>query len=52
MKTTLVASLSVVLAVGVGAPVTATGQSAGTDSATGAASECLELFELEPGQIV
>jgi hypothetical protein len=48
MKTLLVASLA--LAAMVAAPVTAAGQSPGTDSVIGTASDCTEPFELD-GQI-
>jgi hypothetical protein len=50
MKTVLIASLALAV-VGLGVPATATGQSAGADSVTGTASECLEFFEPIPGQI-
>jgi hypothetical protein len=48
MKTLLVASLA--LAAMVAAPVTAAGQSPGTDSVIGTASDCTKFFELD-GQI-
>jgi hypothetical protein len=47
----LIASLALTAAL-VGAPNAATGQSAGSDSVTGTASECVEFIEPGPGQII
>ncbi len=51
MKTMLTASLALAVATLGGIPATATGQSAGTDSVTGTASDCVKFVELFPGQI-
>jgi hypothetical protein len=51
MKTRLIASLVVAGAALGGAPTSATAQSAGTDSVTGDASDCLEFYEPVPGVI-
>ena len=52
MKRVLIASLALAAVTLGGAPSTATGQSAGTDSVIGTASECVESFEPIPGQII
>jgi hypothetical protein len=51
MKTVLIASLALTVVTLGGVPATATGQSAGTDSVIGTASECVQSFEPIPGQI-
>ncbi len=51
MKKPLIASLVLAAVMLGGAPATATGQSPGTDSVTGLATDCVEFFEPIPGQI-
>ena len=50
MKLLVIAAVA--LAALANVPATATAQSAGTDSVVGTASECVEFFELAPGQVV
>jgi hypothetical protein len=52
MKRLPIASLALAVVALGGAPATATGQSAGTDSVTGTANECLEFFVFPPDDVV
>lgn len=51
IKGLLSTSLSLAVVAVAGAPASAIGQSAGTDSVAGSASECTETIELGPGQV-